>query len=109
MQTYRFSLRPLSAFGTPLAGDTLFGQLCWTLRRQMGNSRLVELLEGYTNAQPFAVVADALPRGYVPLPNVPSDLWQATESSVSADRKSLKKRKWLKSFIEFYSLSSMVV
>jgi len=97
MQTYRFSLRPLSAFGTPLAGDTLFGQLCWTLRRQMGNSRLVELLEGYTNAQPFAVVADALPRGYVPLPNVPSDLWQATESSVSADRKSLKKRKWLKS------------
>lgn len=91
MQTYRFTLHPLSAFGTPLAGDTLFGQLCWTLRHQLGNERLNELLHGYTQGQPFAVVSDALPAGHVPLPCVPSGFWKASD----ADRKALKKKKWL--------------
>ena len=63
MQTYRLTLQPLSALGTPLAGDTLFGQLCWTLRHQLGNDTLTSLLEGYTQGQPFAVVSDALPQG----------------------------------------------
>ena len=95
MQTYRYTLRPLSAFGTPLAGDTLFGQLCWTLRHQLGNARLNELLHGYTSDQPFAVVSDALPAGYVPLPHVPSDLWQRSTAADAPDRKALKKKKWL--------------
>lgn len=95
MQTHRFTLRPLSAFGTPLAGDTLFGQLCWTLRHQLGNARLNELLHGYTSCQPFAVLSDALPAGHVPLPCVPSDAWQASTGSAAPDRKTLKKKKWL--------------
>lgn len=92
MQTYRYTLRPLSAFGTPLAGDTLFGQLCWTLRHQLGNDRLNTLLQGYTSDQPFAVVSDALPADHVPLPSVPSALWQ---QAAGGDRKALKKKKWL--------------
>ena len=95
MQTHRFTLRPLSAFGTPLAGDTLFGQLCWTLRHQLGNARLNELLHGYTSGQPFAVVSDALPFGHVPLPNVPSELWQKPSAVDAPERKALKKKKWL--------------
>lgn len=95
MQTYRFTLRPLSAFGTPLAGDTLFGQLCWTLRHQLGNARLGELLHGYTSGLPFVVVSDALPTGHVPLPNVPSELWQKSTSTHAPDRKLLKQKKWL--------------
>lgn len=93
MQTYRYTLRPLSAFGTPLAGDTLFGQLCWALRHRLGNDRLAKLLEGYTSGQPFAVVSDALPAGHVPLPSVPSGIWQAQASET--DRKKLKKKRWL--------------
>ncbi len=92
MQSYCFTLRPLSAFGTPLAGDTLFGQLCWTLRHQLGNDRLNTLLQGYTNSQPFMVVSDALPADHVPLPSVPSSLWQ---QNANAERKVLKKKKWL--------------
>ena len=92
MQTCRFTLRPLSAFGTPLAGDTLFGQLCWILRHQLGNARLNALLQGYTSGQPFAVVSDALPANHLPLPSVPSQLWQ---SSDPANRKVMKKKKWL--------------
>jgi CRISPR-associated protein Csm4 len=95
MQTYRYTLRPLSAFGTPLAGDTLFGQLCWTLRHQLGNARLNELLQGYTSGQPFAVVSDALPAGHVPLPHVPSEAWQKSTAANAPDRKALKKKKWL--------------
>ena len=94
MQAYRFTLQPLSAFGTPLAGDTLFGQLCWTLRHQLGNDRLNALLGGYTNGKPFAVISDALPAGHVPLPSVPSSLWAASSDT---DRKLLKKKLWLPS------------
>jgi CRISPR-associated protein Csm4 len=75
-----------------LAGDTLFGQLCWTLRHQLGNDRLNALLQGYTQDKPFAVVADALPAGHIPLPSVPSNLWQKMSD---ADRKVLKKKRWL--------------
>ena len=94
MQTLRFTLRPLSALGTPMAGDTLFGQLCWTLRHQHGNDRLNTLLQGYTHCQPFAVVSDALPQGHVPLPSLPSSLW--AKDPHHADRKSLKKKRWLR-------------
>jgi len=91
METYRLTLQPATAFGTPLAGDTLFGQLCWALRHRLGNDRLNELLMGYTQGQPFAVVSDAFPQGFLPLPNLPSAFWQ--DSAV--DRKKLKKRRWL--------------
>lgn len=92
MQTYRLTLQPLTAFGTPLAGDTLFGQLCWTLRHQLGNEALTALLAGYTQSQPFAVVSDALPHGHIPLPSLPSSAWHAEAGS---DRKVLKKKRWL--------------
>ena len=94
MQTICLTLRPLTALGTPLAGDTLFGQLCWTLHHQLGNDRLNALLQGYTQGQPFAVVSDALPSGHVPLPSLPSAIWaKATDGTV--DRKALKKKRWL--------------
>lgn len=92
MQTYRLTLRPLSALGTPLAGDTLLGQLCWTLRHQLGNDALSSLLKGYTQGQPFAVVSDALPSGHLPLPSLPSGWW---ETSPGHDRKALKKKRWV--------------
>jgi CRISPR-associated protein Csm4 len=91
MGHYRLTLQPLTAFGTPLAGDTLFGQLCWTLRHQHGNDRLNELLQGYTAGQPFAVISDAHPHGFIPLPSLPSRIWKANGD----DRKTLKKKRWL--------------
>jgi CRISPR-associated protein Csm4 len=92
MQTYRLTLQPLTAFGTPLVGDTLFGQLCWTLRHLHGESRLNSLLTGYTTSVPFMVVSDALPSGHIPLPSLPSSYWQAGKED---DRKALKKKRWL--------------
>lgn len=91
MNTYRLTLQPLSAFGTPLAGDTLFGQLCWALRHQLGNAALTQLLDGYTAGRPFAVISDGLPAGHLPLPALPSRWWAASD----LDRKALKRRRWL--------------
>jgi CRISPR-associated protein Csm4 len=92
MQTLRFTLRPQTAFGTPLVGDTLFGQLCWVLRHGFGEQWLTERLDGYTASRPFLVMSDAFPQGFLPLPTVPSRFWQA---SPDADRKALKKKRWL--------------
>lgn len=93
MQTHRITLRPLSALGTPLAGDTLFGQLCWTLHHQHGRDLLNALLQGYTHGQPFVVVSDALPHGHLPLPSLPTGVW--ARDTAHADRKALKKKRWL--------------
>ncbi|MEF8749465.1 MAG: CRISPR-associated protein Csm7 [Candidatus Accumulibacter propinquus] len=95
MKTCRLTLQPRTAFGTPLAGDTLFGQLCWTLRHRHGNPRLNELLEGYTAGRPFAVVSDPLPFGHLPLPSLPSTFWNGATEKRADQAKILKKKRWL--------------
>lgn len=91
MQTLRFTIQPRTAFGTPLVGDTLFGQLCWTLRHHLGNDWLVERLRGYKEGHPFMVISDAFPCGFVPLPTAPSRFFDDSDE----DRKILKKKRWL--------------
>ena len=49
----KLTLQPQSPFITPLASDTLFGQLCWAIRHRFGEKRLIQLLEGYTHEQPL--------------------------------------------------------
>lgn len=93
MQTLRISLQPRSAFGTPLAGDTLFGQLCWALRLRRGEGGLAELLAGYTEGKPFAVLSDAFPAGMLPRPAVPEALLGRTLDP--RRRKEEKRRVWV--------------
>ncbi len=92
MKLYRMTLTLESAFGTPLVGDTLFGQVCWGIRHRFAESKLTELLATYTENRPFLVLSDAFPTGYIPLPTVPSLLWAQGDET---DRKALKKKKWL--------------
>jgi len=89
---YKIILQPKTAFGTPLVGDTLFGQLCWALRERFGIEYLQRSLAGYTQGNPFMIVSDAMPEGYVPLPHLPSLYWSEGEER---DRKKLKKLQWL--------------
>lgn len=63
MTTVRLTLQPASAFGTPLLGEILFGQMCWAFVRLYGEERLADLLEGYVDGRPFAVLSDAFPSG----------------------------------------------
>ena len=92
MKTYRLTLTPKTAFGTPLSGETLFGTICWAIVRKFGIDRLKDLLIDYENGSPFAVVSDAFPSGYVPLPTLPNSFWQMPET---VNRKYLKKKNWV--------------
>jgi CRISPR-associated protein Csm4 len=92
MQTLRLSLKPCSAFGTPLKGDTLFGQLCWAIRNRFGEARLIKLLQDYTAGRPFAVISDAFPGGHLPRPMLPGHVF---DEARGIDRKAARKRIWL--------------
>lgn len=71
MQWLVARLRPEAAFGSLPKGDMLFGQLCWAIRHRFGEARLETLLEGYTDGQPFLVISDAFPAGFLPRPELP--------------------------------------
>lgn len=91
MQHYTVTITPQTAFATPLVGDTLFGQLCWSLREHLGEQRLETLLDGYTAGKPFLIVSDAFPSGHLPLPTLPAHYYERG----SLDRKAAKKQHWL--------------
>ena len=89
---FRATIDLHTALGTPLAGDTLFGHFCWALREADGQATLIRELSGYTRGEPWLVVSDGFPRGYVPKPTLP----QYFERKVSAvERKAAKKKRWL--------------
>ncbi len=94
MQAITYTLTPLSAFATPIVGDTLFGQLCWAIRNRYGEQRLEELLQGYTENQPFAIVSDAFPAGYLPKPTLPAKFLSSSKTPAN-ERKALKKKIWM--------------
>lgn len=93
VQLYRLRLQPLSDFGTPLVGDTLFGHLCWALRWRHGAERLATWLQGYTEGQPFAVLSDAFPGDWLPRPTIGAHRLGRMIDSVQ--RKADKQRHWL--------------
>lgn len=89
---HRASLSLHTPLGTPLAGDTLFGQFCWTLREAQGEAELTRQLEGYTEGQPWLVVSDGFPAGYLPKPSLPQH-FEPQRDPVA--RKAAKKKRWI--------------
>ena len=92
MNTLIATIKPRSAFGGAIRGDTLFGQLCWAIMHREGASRLDALLEGYTQGAPFLVVSDAFPTGYLPRPALPLHRYNEAPGK---DRKQLRQCRWL--------------
>lgn len=108
MRLYEITLAPRSALGTPLAGDTLFGQFCWQAAYDPGllPGGLEANLTRYPEA-PFAVFSSAWPRvtqnGRVTYavrrPDLPLD-WLSPPPAGSRyqrllHRKEVKKKPWL--------------
>jgi CRISPR-associated protein Csm4 len=62
MRLYEITLWPMGALGTPLMGDTLFGQFCWQAAYDpnLVDGGLVAQLSRYAE-QPFAVFSSAFP------------------------------------------------
>ncbi len=91
MQLYKTTIVPISNFGTILKGDTLFGQLCWSIRFRFGENKLNELLSNY-ESNPFLIVSDGFAKGFLPKPSMPSKLLKEN----SDEKKTNRKKIWLK-------------
>jgi CRISPR-associated protein Csm4 len=108
MKIYEFEIVPLSGFGTPLVGDTLFGHLCWQFcyYPELAGRTLEDLLSDYSRS-PFTVISSACPRidsgGSVlyafPRPEMPLSLLfdkaYGDPIELIKKRKELKKRRWM--------------
>lgn len=89
---FRATLVLATPLGTPLAGDTLFGQYCWALRDAQGEAELTRRLEGYTQGQPWLIVSDGFPAGHLPKPTLPQYFEPQRDPSA---RKDAKKKHWI--------------
>jgi CRISPR-associated protein Csm4 len=90
MISLRVTLALRSPLGTPLAGDTLFGQLCHAVREAAGTAELVRLLDGYTGKRPWLVVSDGFPHDFLPRPTLPPLAQTKPE-----ERKAAKGHRWI--------------
>lgn len=104
MKTYEITIKPLSGFGTPLKGDTLFGHICWQAAYDdtLFGKSLDELLADYAS-NPFLIVSSAYPRleghNVFKRPDLPLDSLFSFEGLSKADkvskRKEYKTKKWM--------------
>jgi CRISPR-associated protein Csm4 len=105
VKTYRITIEPRSPFGTPLKGDTIFGQFCWQVAYapELLSTTLDEAIRRYPE-KPFAVFSSAfpsLPDGLVALkrPDAPLDLLfdftGKSREEIIGSRKTYKKQKWM--------------
>lgn len=104
MKTYEITIKPISGFGTPLKGDTLFGHLCWQAAydETLFGMSLNKLLADY-GANPFVIVSSAYPKlenGYaLKRPDMPLDklfdFSNLNKSDIIKKRKEFKSKCWM--------------
>jgi len=109
VRIHAINIKPHSSFGTPLKGDTIFGQFCWQAAEQPDilNGGLPRWIACY-GERPFAVFSSAWPilredgscRYAIRRPELPLSLLGDPEESNDCaerlkNRKKNKGRKWL--------------
>lgn len=92
MKLFQIKIKPQSAFGNLIQGDSLFGQLCWSIVEKYGEKKLEQLLSAY-QTKPFVVVSNAFPTGYLPKPALPFLMYK--QEMDTSKRKEFKKKKWI--------------
>ncbi len=61
MKLFAYTIKPLSAFGTPLKGDTLFGHFCWQAKHDPALLKLdLDACIKRYNEKPFVIFSSAL-------------------------------------------------
>lgn len=107
VKTYEITIKPLSGFGTPLKGDTIFGHFCWQLiyDKAMSDSVLQKLFAAYED-RPFAVFSSAYPKYHADgtyryafrTPSLPPDQifpMPEVKREKIIRRKEMKGRRWM--------------
>lgn len=108
MKTYLVTIKPISGFGTPIKGDTLFGQICWQIYydENLFGKKLSDLLSDY-NQNPFIVISSAYPKinNKIALkrPDLPIDMIfsfdNLSKDQIIKQRKQYKSKNWF--FVPF--------
>ncbi|HOV89754.1 MAG TPA: hypothetical protein PKW07_03485 [Syntrophorhabdaceae bacterium] len=108
MKIFELTLKPLSGFGTPLKGDTIFGHICWQAfyDDSLFGKTISELIADY-DKDPFIVVSSAFFKvsekeetyRIFKRPDLPISklfIFKDKETKdIIANRKVLKSQKWL--------------
>lgn len=109
VRIYAVTIKPLSPFGTPLKGDTIFGQFCWHIAEnsQLLPGGLKSWIDCYPE-RPFAVFSSAWPTFTEKThtlyafrkPELPAWMLEDANKDVTCkdrflERKKNKVRKWL--------------
>jgi CRISPR-associated protein Csm4 len=71
MRVYRYTIKPHSAFATPMRSDTLYGQLLCAAAELDGNGGVERLIRQFSDKQPPFVLSSVFPAGKLPLPVLP--------------------------------------
>ncbi len=119
MKLYEITIKPKSAFGTTMIGDTIFGHFCWQVAHDdsLLDGGLEKNLAVY-DSQPFAVFSSAFPKiasgnstaYFLPKPEHPAFMASGKNATIKEKietRKELKKKKWLKLENKELSISPM--
>ncbi len=116
MQLYEITLKPKSSFGTPLKGDTLFGQFCWQVfyDDDLVKGGLNEAVKRYAEA-PFVVFSSAFPMVvgdskqiyYLPRPELPYSMLFPVNGESRKERVKLRKERKGKKWLVVESLDSI--
>lgn len=93
MKTWTIRLTPFHGFNRFPASDTLFGAICWGIKRIHGETELLEILKTF-NERPLFVLSSSLPYlvfnsfelPFYPRPLVPS-LFQSDINSMAHNKK----------------------
>jgi len=108
VKLYEITIKPVSGFGTPLKGDTLFGHFCWQAAYdpKILNGGIDKWIACY-GEKPFAVFSTAWPklcengewfyavkRPDIPLTHIFSDTYKDKRKSMEA-RKANARKKWI--------------
>lgn len=107
MKFYAITMKPETGFGTPVKGDTLFGQFCWQAAYDpdllMGG---LDTHIAHYKERPFAVFSSAFPAlktaagttYFFKRPDLPFSFMVPPQTDKAADitaRKAFKKKKWV--------------
>jgi CRISPR-associated protein Csm4 len=108
MKTYEITIKPISGFGTPLKGDTIFGHICWQAAHDdsLFGASLAEFLSEYTS-KPFLITSSAYLKFFennkpvyaFKRPDMPLDavfnIKGKDKKTLIKERKLLKNKKWM--------------
>ncbi len=96
MLTLKLTIKPKTAFGTPLHSDTLWGHFCCSFAEMEGEEELEKIIN-HDASMPFLSFSDAFPAGKLPVPLIePSGIPDDIEYK---DQKKIKKKTLINSSV----------